>query len=81
MARNTYSVTSLDSLLAALGGFAETEAHPRDVWRQRLKTLWARPIVTDEIAEMLGTTGGNIRTHAHLMGLPARRPCKRGAHP
>ncbi len=73
MARNTFAVTSLDNLFMALGGFAEPEPSPREVWRERLTKLWPSRLSTAEIAHCLGTTANNIRQHAYLMRLPPRR--------
>jgi hypothetical protein len=71
---NTFSRTTIDALYAALGGFAEPEAHPRDVWKERLRKLYARPEMNaDRVAEILETTPNNVRVHASLMQLPHRR--------
>lgn len=70
---NTFSRTSLDALYVALGGFAEPEPNPHDLWKERLRKLWMRSgMTTDEIARQLDTTGANVRVQAMLMGLPSR---------
>lgn len=77
MPRNTYAKVRLDTLLFALGGFAECEPTRVEKRNARMVRLWSKGLTGQEIADQLGVARVTVYFYAHALQLPARRRCPR----
>lgn len=77
MPRNTYAKVRLDTLLFALGGFAECEPTRAEKRNAKIARLWSMGLPGQTIADQCGLSRVTIYFYAHALQLPARRRCPR----